>query len=53
MELSSQFLSFDHPNIFQAGELLSAVFRLGIYSNVPATQHINAAIARLNVQGSS
>jgi len=37
----------------KAGELLSAVFRLGIYSNVPATQHINAAIARLNVQGSS
>jgi len=37
----------------KAGELLSAVFRLGIYSNVPATQHINAAIARLNVQGSN
>merc|ERR1712013_474771 len=37
----------------KAGELLSAVFRLGIYSNVPATQHINAAIARLNVQSSS
>ena len=39
--------------ISQAGELLSAVFRLGIYSNVPATQHINAAIARLNFQSSS
>ena len=44
-------LHFEH--ISQAGELLSAVFRLGIYSNVPATQHINAAIARLNVQSSS
>jgi len=34
----------------KAGELLSAVFRLGIYSNIAATPHINAAIARLNMQ---
>ena len=35
----------------KGGELLAAVFRLGVYSNISTTQHINAAIARLNMQG--
>jgi len=34
----------------QGGDLLSSVFRLGIYSNLSTTQHINSAISRLNMQ---
>jgi integrator complex subunit 1 len=49
--LAQQKVSSVSPSLPpQAGELLAYVFRLGIYSNVAATQHINAAIARLNMQ---